>query len=142
MSKAVRVAVGIIVRSKENHLKASPHSTQFFLTKRLANVHQGDKWEFPGGKLERGETIEQALTRELKEEIAIDALSCQPFVVINHDYGDKKVCLEVFLVNNYLGEPRAQEGQQQAWFTLGELSTLSFPKANIAIIEKLKLDYS
>jgi 8-oxo-dGTP diphosphatase len=126
MSQTVHVAVGVIYRQQ-----------QFFLTKRADDAHQGGKWEFPGGKVEGDETAQQALVRELKEEIALDVLSCQPLIVIEHNYGDKKVCLEVFLVDDFLNEPSAQEGQEQAWFTLNELGFLDFPAANQKIIEVL-----
>ncbi len=131
MSESVHVAVGVITSTDASQ------QTQYFLTKRLDNVHQGGKWEFPGGKVEEDETIAQTLARELKEEVGIEVLSCQPLTIIEHDYGDKKVCLEVFIVDNYNGEPSAQEGQQEGWFTLKEFQNLNFPKANKAIIEKL-----
>ncbi len=131
MSKIIHVAVGVIVATNKQQ------QSQYFLTKRLEHSHQGGKWEFPGGKVENGETVAQALARELKEEVAIDVLSCLPLTVITHDYGDKKVCLEVFVVDNYGQEPNAQEGQQQGWFLLNELQKLDFPAANQAIIEKL-----
>ncbi|MEW6997691.1 8-oxo-dGTP diphosphatase MutT [Colwelliaceae bacterium BS250] len=127
MTKRIHVAVGVIYRQGE-----------FFLTKRLENAHQGGKWEFPGGKVEVDETVHQALHRELEEEIAIDILAMQPLIEINHDYSDKKVLLEVFLVDQFLGEPTAQEGQQQGWFTKEQLSELDFPKANIAILDKIQ----
>ncbi len=127
MKKVVQVAVGVIYQNGV-----------FFLTKRAENVHQGNKWEFPGGKVEEDETVAQALARELKEEVAIEVLACQPLMTIEHDYGDKKVCLEVFVVDNYIGEASAQEGQQQGWFDLAELAKLDFPAANVAIIKKLK----
>jgi 8-oxo-dGTP diphosphatase len=126
MQKVVHVAVGVIIR--ERH---------YFLTKRLDNAHQGGKWEFPGGKVEKDETVAQALHRELQEEIAIDILSCYPLIAISHDYGDKKVLLDVYVVDNFQQEPIAQEGQKSGWFTLDELVNLDFPKANEAIIEKL-----
>jgi len=126
MKKEVHVAVGVIVREQ-----------QFFMTKRLIHVHQGGKWEFPGGKVEKDETVAEALLRELKEEIAIDVLACVPIIEINHDYGDKKVCLEVFVVDNFNGEPTAQEGQKEGWFSLAQLSQLDLPDANQAILEKL-----
>lgn len=129
--KQVHVAVGVIVSNGE-----------FFLTKRLEHVHQGGKWEFPGGKVEAGESVAQALHRELQEEIAIDVLSCIPLLEITHDYGDKEVKLDVYLVDNFQGEPTAQEGQQQNWFSLSELSNVDFPDANIAIVEKLKALYT
>ena len=131
MSKVVHVAVGVIVK------KTASQAYQYFLTKRLATVHQGNKWEFPGGKVEEGESVAVALSRELKEEIAIEVLSCHSLLTIQHDYVDKCVCLDVFLVDNYLGEPSAQEGQGQGWFSLAELQRLDFPEANKAIIEKL-----
>jgi len=131
MPELVHVAVGVITSVNETN------QTQYFLTKRLDNAHQGGKWEFPGGKVEKDETVAQALARELKEEINIDVLSCQPLITIDHDYGDKKVCLEVFVVDNYIGEPSAQEGQEQSWFALKEFTDLDFPKANEAIIAKL-----
>ncbi|WP_206485035.1 8-oxo-dGTP diphosphatase MutT [Thalassotalea sp. G2M2-11] len=129
--KQVHVAVGVIV---SNH--------QFFLTKRLDHAHQGGKWEFPGGKVEQGETVAQALARELKEEVAIDVLACTELMKISHDYGDKQVLLDVYLVDNFSGEPNAQEGQQQGWFALEELSKIDFPAANEAIVAKIKAYYT
>lgn len=131
MSKSIHVAVGVIISTTKQQ------QTQYFLTKRLEYSHQGGKWEFPGGKVEKDETVAQALARELKEEVAIDVLTCSPLILIEHDYGDKKVCLEVFVVDNYIGEPTAQEGQEQGWFFLNDFKTLDFPKANEAIITKL-----
>jgi 8-oxo-dGTP diphosphatase len=128
MKKIVHVAVGVIVREQE-----------YFLTKRLDSAHQGGKWEFPGGKVEKDETVAQALHRELQEEIAIDILSCYPLIEIDHDYGDKKVRLDVYVVDNFQQEPVAQEGQQSGWFTLDELIKLDFPAANAAIVEALKI---
>jgi 8-oxo-dGTP diphosphatase len=130
MKKIVHVAVGVI--KKEN---------KFFLTKRLADSHQGGKWEFPGGKVEENETVHQALHRELKEEVAIESLTCMPLMQISHDYGDKKILLDVFVVENFTGEAKALEGQQSGWFTLAEFEALNFPTANQAIIEKLQQNY-
>ncbi len=125
--KQVHVAVGIIILNDD-----------FFLTKRHENAHQGGKWEFPGGKVESGETIEQTLFRELKEEIGIEVLSCQPLLKIPHDYGDKQVLLDVFIVDNYSGEPVPQEGQQGAWFNLEQLQNIDFPEANQLILTTLR----
>lgn len=130
MSKIVHVAVGVIYRNNE-----------IYLTKRAQNVHQGGKWEFPGGKVESDETVAQALARELKEEVNIDVLSCQPLVNIEHDYGDKVVLLEVFIVDNFINEPKAQEGQEESWFTFDELVLLDLPAANIEIVNMLLARY-
>jgi len=131
MPKTVHVAVGVIISIDDQQ------PTQYFLTKRLADAHQGGKWEFPGGKVEKNESVFQALARELKEEIAIEVLTCFPLITINHTYIEKKVCLEVFVIDNYVGEPNAQEGQGQGWFSLDELKVLDFPEANQEIIAEL-----
>jgi 8-oxo-dGTP diphosphatase len=143
MKKVVHVAVGVITRA------CREGGCQYFLTKRLEQAHQGGKWEFPGGKVEKEETVAQALARELKEEVAIDILSCQPLIKIEHTYlgkgldeegnkkADKSVCLDVFIVDHFLGEPSAQEGQGQGWFSLAALQALDFPEANKGIIAKL-----
>ena len=139
MTTVVNVAVGVITRTNDEGYRT------FFLTKRLQSAHQGGKWEFPGGKVEKDETVAQALARELKEEVAIDVLSCQPLLTIEHTYpgkegsdkGDKNVCLDVFIVDNFIGEPSAQEGQGEGWYELAQLSNLDFPEANQAIIDKL-----
>ena len=136
MSKTIHVAVGVIMSTNDQQL------TQYFLTKRLMSAHQGGKWAFPGGKVEKDESVAQALARELKEEVNIDVLTCLPLTTIKHTYvekngEDKNVCLDVFIVDNFIGEPSAQEGQEEGWFSLDELQTLEFPKANDEIIKKL-----
>lgn len=128
--KQVHVAVGVIVSGLD-----------VFLTRRHADAHQGGKWEFPGGKVEQNETVAEALLRELKEEVAIDVLACQPLTVIEHDYGDKQVKLDVFIVDNYHGEPAAQEGNEEAWVAIEQLSAIDFPEANIVIVKALQTRY-
>ncbi|WDE11225.1 8-oxo-dGTP diphosphatase MutT [Thalassomonas haliotis] len=127
MSKRVHVAVGVICREQET-----------FLTRRLEGTHMAGKWEFPGGKVESDETVAQALSRELKEEVGIDVLACSPLINIEHDYGVKKVLLEVFIVDQFQGEPEAQEGQEQQWLDVSALSEVDFPDANLEIVEKVK----
>lgn len=124
--KQVHVAVGVVLRDG-----------QVFLTRRHQDAHQGGKWEFPGGKVENSETVAQALYRELNEEISIDVLACTPFMEINHDYGDKKVKLDIFLVEQFSGEPNSAEGNEQQWCNIQSLADLDFPAANGVIVEKL-----
>lgn len=131
MSKLVHVAVGVIYREQ-----------QIFITKRVAGSHMAGKWEFPGGKVEANETVAEALARELKEEIAIDVLACTPLINIEHDYGDKKVLLEVFLVDQFLQEPEAQEGQEQQWLAITNLAEVEFPAANLAIVDKIEQHFT
>ncbi len=127
MVKTVEVAVGVIVRNQE-----------IFITKRADDLHQGGKWEFPGGKKEQNESMQQALSRELQEEVGIQVLEQRPLMVIEHDYGDKQVVLDVRVVDAFKGEPRGMEGQQGKWVRLQDLNDYTFPSANVAIIEKLQ----
>lgn len=124
--KTIHVAAGIVLRGG-----------QIFLTKRAADVHQGGKWEFPGGKVEAGESAEQALSRELNEEIGITVSGVQSYLTIEHQYVEKKVILDFYLVEHFSGEPGGCEGQQFNWFLLNELSGLDFPEANQVVVDKL-----
>ena len=128
MNEFVHVAVAAIVIDG-----------QVLLAKRPDHLHQGGLWEFPGGKLEPGETVCQALVRELKEELDIEITPARPLISINHDYGDKKVFLDVWVVYNYEGEPRGCEGQKVEWHAISDLRKRSFPEANQAIITALNL---
>lgn len=122
----VHVAAAIIIRD-----------SKVFLAKRAKNLHQGGLWEFPGGKCEGEESPEQALVRELLEEVAIIPGSFKKFETITHDYGDKKVCLHFFLIDSFEGEAKGNEGQLVQWFDLISLSELDFPAANKAIVDRL-----
>jgi 8-oxo-dGTP diphosphatase len=124
--KIVEVAVGVIKRDNK-----------IYISKRADDLHQGGKWEFPGGKREVNETIEQTLTRELSEEIGIQVTQQSPFMLIEHDYGDKKVRLDVRLVENFEGVPSHLEGQKSQWVDINDLSQFTFPDANKVIIDKL-----
>ncbi|GFD66996.1 8-oxo-dGTP diphosphatase MutT [Alteromonas sp. KUL106] len=125
--KVVHVAVGVIARSDE-----------IFITLRPDNVHQGGKWEFPGGKVEEGETVLQALKRELAEEVGISVNHSEPVIVITHDYGDKQVKLDVHRVNDFIGEPHGKEGQASRWVNVKALDPADFPEANVPIIRALQ----
>ncbi|MEG3765636.1 8-oxo-dGTP diphosphatase MutT [Alteromonas sp. 14N.309.X.WAT.G.H12] len=122
----VQVAVGVILRED-----------QVFICKRPSDKHQGGKWEFPGGKVDDGETAIEALRRELKEEVGITVLNGEPLVTVTHDYGDKRVCLEVFTVSEFTGEPAGLEGQDGLWCVVNQLDPKAFPDANVAIIDAL-----
>src|SRR5581483_4757241 len=111
----------------------------FLLTRRLPGAHQGGKWEFPGGKLEAGETAEVGLARELHEELNIEVRGSEPLLCIPHDYADLAILLEVRRISGYVGVPSAMEGQGLAWFGLSELQGLEMPAANRAIARALAL---
>lgn len=125
----VQVAVGVIKNKK----------AEILISKRADNVHQAGLWEFPGGKIEPGESAEQALSRELKEEVGIDCLSMLPFSTIEFDYGDKQVCLHVYIIEKFNGQATGREGQLISWVEIEALSEFPFPAANKSIIIQLQL---
>lgn len=124
---AVHVAVAVIIDPTQRVL----------LTRRHPDSHQGGLWEFPGGKLEADEDLSAGLRRELQEELGIVVLSHQPLLIIDHDYGDKRVLLDVHRVDGFSGEPTPREGQPMRWVALPDLAEYAFPVANQPIVEKL-----
>ena len=121
------MAVGILIDPEGRGL----------VTRRAPKTHQGGLWEFPGGKVEPGETISDALARELQEELGVAVLTSEPFMTLQHDYGDQQVCLAVYRVTSWRGEPSGMEGQPLAWQQPEKLIEWSFPAANQPILEGL-----
>ncbi|NKF52253.1 8-oxo-dGTP diphosphatase MutT [Shewanella sp. WXL01] len=131
MLKRVHVAVGVIVNP----------NNQILLALRHGHLHQGGKWEFPGGKVEQDETVTQALIRELAEEVNLKVADSTPFMEISHDYPDKHVLLDIHLVTNFSGEAKGLEQQQIAWVDINELKNYQFPEANKPILDKLLAEF-
>jgi len=125
--QVVCVAVGVVIDS----------AGRILITKRAADVHQGGLWEFPGGKIEPGETTPAALSRELAEEIGIAVVHCESLMTVSHDYGDKQVLLDVYQVTDWIGEPRGVEGQPLAWVLPRGLAAYRFPAGNQSIVARL-----
>jgi 8-oxo-dGTP diphosphatase len=111
---------------------------QLLIAKRPDDKHQGGLWEFPGGKVEADESVEAALKRELLEEIGIGILKCEPLVRIEHDYSDKSVVLDVWVVSSFSGEASGLEGQPIEWIDPVDMDSYQFPEANLPIIAALK----
>lgn len=111
---------------------------QLLIAKRPDDKHQGGLWEFPGGKVEANEMVETALKRELLEEIGIEIVKCEPLVRIEHDYIDKSVVLDVWVVSSFSGEASGLEGQPIEWINPVEMDSYQFPEANLPIIAALK----
>ena len=125
----IHVAVGIVRNA----------AGEVLLTRRPNHVHQGGLWEFPGGKVETGETVETALVRELHEELGIQVGATRPLIRIRHAYSDKNVLLDVWCVVEYNGQPRGLEGQPLAWAAPQVLSRYALPAADRPIINALRL---
>ena len=128
MKKNLAVAVGIVYNARH----------QVLLAWRSANKDVGSCWEFPGGKLEPGESSYQALCRELNEEINIRVISARPLPAIVHKYVDYQVTLYPWVVLSFSGIPFGKEGQEIKWSRLEELPHLQLPAANYAMLNQIK----
>lgn len=125
--KRIRVSVGVLIQE-----------ACVLVARRHFHQHQGNLWEFPGGKIEIGESPESALKRELKEEINIEVSEAELLFSIEHDYETQSVELIVFQVIAYQGDVFACEGQPLQWLPINELDVLEVPQANQRIVEYLK----
>ncbi|MBQ0718723.1 MAG: 8-oxo-dGTP diphosphatase MutT [Gammaproteobacteria bacterium] len=127
-AKRIHVVAGVIYH---------PSKQQVLIARRPDHLHQGGLWEFPGGKVDCGENPEQALKRELMEELAIEVGDCSPFLLTEHDYKDKLIVLDVWAVHSFMGQPTGNEGQRVCWVDISALSDYEFPAANYAVLEKV-----
>ncbi|MGB0713214.1 MAG: 8-oxo-dGTP diphosphatase MutT, partial [Gammaproteobacteria bacterium] len=125
MSPVIHVAVGVI-RDGQGRI---------LLSQRRPDVHQGGLWEFPGGKLEHGERVQNALWRELEEELGIVPREAHPLIRVRHVYAECTVMLDVWEVCSFTGTPVGREGQPLKWLGTDALSPQDFPAANKAIIK-------
>ncbi|ADO49868.1 8-oxo-dGTP diphosphatase MutT [[Enterobacter] lignolyticus] len=110
---------------------------EIFITQRAADAHMANKWEFPGGKIEDGESAEQAMVRELQEEVGIVARNAVLFDKLEYQFPDRHITLWFWLVEEWLGDPWGKEGQPGRWVAQGELLAAAFPPANEPVIAKL-----
>ncbi|MEM9542217.1 MAG: A/G-specific adenine glycosylase [Cyanobacteria bacterium P01_E01_bin.42] len=110
------------------------------IDRRLDEGLLGGLWEFPGGKIEEGETVEECIKREIKEELGIEIEVKEHLITLNHAYTHFRITLNVHYCQYLGGEPQAIECQEIRWVTLDELDQFPFPKANTRIIEALRGD--
>lgn len=96
-------------------------------------------WEFPGGKIRRGESASGALGRELGEEIGVEPLESTHFISLQHDYPDRSVSIDFYLVARWRHEPQGLEGQALNWVAVADLDTTILLPANKPVVEALQL---
>ncbi|EEX42827.1 8-oxo-dGTP diphosphatase MutT [Vibrio sp. Vb2880] len=131
--KRIHIVAGIIFNQDKS---------QIFITKRPDNLHKGGFWEFPGGKVEAGESIEQAMARELDEEIGIEVTQQTPFQHLEYDYPEKSLTFDFILVTDFNHQPYGREGQQGEWVNIADLAHYTFPEANVPVLERVLKEFA
>jgi 8-oxo-dGTP diphosphatase len=129
MPQPIHVVVGVLTDTEGRAL----------IARRPDHAHQGGRWEFPGGKLEGCETPAEALARELREELGIQVRASQPLIRVHHDYGDRRVLLDVYQVHRFSGTPQGREGQPLCWLHPNAMDPQAFPIADRPVIAALRL---
>jgi len=110
---------------------------RFFVTRRLKGVHLEGLWEFPGGKIEPGESLADGLRRELHEELGTEVEIGEEVFTVTHHYADRSVELH-FLACTFLNAPVPRLGQEMRWVPREELRSLKFPPADEELIRVLE----
>ena len=126
-SKLVRAVVGIIKRDNKVLVAERP----------VGKPYSG-YWEFPGGKIEPQESPQEALIRELREELGIDVITAEPWFIHQHHYPDKKVELNMWLVTQFTGEPHSKENQSLRWATHADMLAMRLLEGNWAVMDRVK----
>lgn len=125
----IEVAAGILADAQGRVL----------LQQRQPGKHLAGLWEFPGGKLEPGESVVQALVRELREELGIEVLAATPLLSIPWCYPEKAVHLHALRVTAWRGAPQPREGNPLRWVGVGDMQPADMPPADVPIVAALRL---
>ena len=110
---------------------------KLLITQRHAGAHLGGLWEFPGGKREAGETFEQCLIREIREELGVEISVGKLFAELSHTYPEKSVRLKFFICKIISGEPQPLDCAAVKWTSRAGLARHEFPAADAQLIKKL-----
>ncbi len=123
----IHCAIGIILNAQKQVLIAQRNASDSF----------GHYWEFPGGKQESGESLDECVIREAKEEADVHIQIIAPFHELVNPYANQEVSLHFFLCQHISGDPKPLESQQIQWTNMSNLKEYQFPPANEIIIEKI-----
>jgi 8-oxo-dGTP diphosphatase len=108
------------------------------IAQRPPGKHMAGRWEFPGGKVAPGETEEQALGRELREELGVIVTGSHPLLRLAHQYQDRRVELSMWIVDHYMGDPQSLDGQHLKWVPPAGLLEEDILEADRPFIEALR----
>lgn len=126
--KSIEVVAGIIWNDEQSAI---------LIARRPQHLHKGGYWEFPGGKIEVGESAEAALARELAEELSLQFSRSTFFAAVDFSYPEKSVSLKFYEVFGLLSQAVANEGQEWCWVKPSDLPQFQFPEANQKIVDAL-----
>jgi 8-oxo-dGTP diphosphatase len=114
-------------------------SGRVLIAQRLGDGPFHGLWEFPGGKIDSNETSHDALLRELAEELGVLVTASVPFMSLRHEYADRLVSIEFFLVSGWTNHPVGREGQALRWVSRKLLNADELLPADVPVIEALQL---
>lgn len=129
MAVSLHIAVGVL----------QGDDGRVLVTQRLAGKPGAGQWEFPGGKRHPGESIRQALDRELREELGIAVRQASPLIRLRHRYPDRQVLLDTWCVDAWDGTPHSREGQALRWLPIEALPRAGLLEADRPIVTALHL---
>jgi 8-oxo-dGTP diphosphatase len=107
------------------------------IAQRPAGKELAGRWEFPGGKLHSNEAPRVGLMRELREELGVEVLAAEPLIRYPHDYPDKTVWLDLWLVTSWRGEPHGLDGQALRWVEIEKLGDADLLEADRPMVDAL-----
>ncbi|MEO8671051.1 MAG: Nudix family hydrolase [Tahibacter sp.] len=128
-SEAIHVVAGVLIDA----------AGRVLLAQRPAGKHMAGCWEFPGGKVERGEDPVDALRRELIEEIGVRIGKAEPLIQVPWEYPEKRILLDIYKVSQFSGPPQSREGQALKWSSIDALDPATMPAADHPAINALRL---
>ena len=108
------------------------------IAQRPAGKVLAGRWEFPGGKVAAGESVGNALTRELREELGVEVIAARPFMRVTHAYEEHDVELSLWIVERYLGEPRSLDAQALKWVAPAQLAAEDLLEADRPFVAALR----
>ena len=127
MKDTIEVAAGLVFNQE-----------RLLITQRHESDHLGGLWEFPGGKVEPDETLEECLRRELLEELGIDVAVGELVESIRHEYPDRTLLIKFFHCKIISGTPRLLDCQDLQWVEAAELEKYEFPPADAQLLQHLR----